>query len=179
MAIINSGFKAFDKQANGRHGIIARGNVISNTQVSGYIRGRLNTENCGQSFPEGALRDFDIKSFGALPERVRRTIMDATEHTDRPVILYRIQHYRRRHGSSSQETYIHGFIVTRPNEERNTDSLLLAYRTGALSKSEAVLQAVCEVLADPLPSSGPVTHRSHLVFDWTRCGPRLHLGGVV
>lgn len=67
MTIFKSGHKTFDKQTN----IITTGNVIANTQISGYVRPKSETECNGFIVDPGTLQAFDLKqyTFSNLPTK--------------------------------------------------------------------------------------------------------------
>jgi hypothetical protein len=96
-----SGHKTFDKQTN----CLSTGNVISNTQLSFYIRSAKETINpVGQEVPEGHLRDFDLRQFNRLPSHVERFVKRVTE--DKQVILYEFRHF------NGNNKVVDGYVVT-------------------------------------------------------------------
>ncbi len=68
---IDTGLKAFDARVK----LISTGNVISDTQVSWYIRPYNETINpVGEKVEPGHLQDFDLNTFKAMPYEVREFI---------------------------------------------------------------------------------------------------------
>jgi len=86
-------------------GYLGRGNVMSNTQSSTFVRAATETFCNGFYSEPGRLRDFDLAFFGeGIPAEVA-TYVRAKSQTDE-LIVYRFYHYRRR-------TRIeHGWLVT-------------------------------------------------------------------
>ena len=82
--IVHTGYNEFDRQTN----LITTGNVISNTQISGFIRPFQEQECNGLTLKRGHLLDFDIKGFKKwfIPQAILNVINDR-ERTD-SVILY-------------------------------------------------------------------------------------------
>ena len=82
--LVNSGWKAFDRQTN----CISTGNVYANTQYSGCIRPWKETECNGRQNPEGHLTEFDLKPFRNLriPKRIENILKD--KNRTESMILY-------------------------------------------------------------------------------------------
>jgi hypothetical protein len=106
---LNTGNRAFDKQAN--HpvaGIVGAGNVSSGVQESQIVRARTETESNGQTYPEGVLRDSDLKRWREhLPAGVWRGIIEHTE-TSRATLYYWFHR-------SGQKIIRHGWAITDGN----------------------------------------------------------------
>ena len=82
--IIDSGWKEFDRQTN----CISTGNVISNTQLSQFIRPYSETECNGFERPKGHLMKFDLESFNRydIPQRIMNILKDVNRRES--YILY-------------------------------------------------------------------------------------------
>lgn len=101
--VIDTGLKTFDRQCR----CVSYGNVISNTQVSLYVRAARVTECNGKEFPEGALMRYDLDKFIGMPSHIRRKI-EGLLSEDRPhVIVYKFFYW-----NSPSEATVLGWIVT-------------------------------------------------------------------
>lgn len=101
--IINSGFVTFDKQTN----YISSGNVISNTQYSGYIRKYNDIINpVGQKVEKGHLFNFDLQYFN-----ISNAMRDYIENLNEYICLYEfsIKNKRRKN--------IIGWLIQRENKD--------------------------------------------------------------
>lgn len=107
----DSEYKTFNRQTN----VISTGNVIANTQLSGYIRPWKETECNGATFPTGNLTKYDLQFFRSIPENIERILYDGSR--DESVILYQFRIWNRK--TRSYETV--GWVVTDRNYK------LLAY----------------------------------------------------
>lgn len=86
-------------------GYLGRGNVMSNTQSSTYVRPATETVCNGRVCAPGQLRNFDLAFFnGAMPPDVARDIRAHSETAG--LIVYRFFHYR---GRLRVE---HGWLIT-------------------------------------------------------------------
>ena len=112
------------------HGLIARGNIMSNTQSSTYVRAFIDTECNGFTSEPGKLRDFDLAFFGrALPAQVSKTAKHWSRESG--TILYRFFHWKRRLRIE------HGWLITSRDHQ-----VLSRFITGPTYKSrDAVLAA--------------------------------------
>lgn len=75
--IFQSGYSTFDKQTN----YIGTGNVISNTQVSSFIRPYCETKCNGFDFNPGELLQSDLRVYSKMPNKARDILInkDRTE----------------------------------------------------------------------------------------------------
>lgn len=98
-----SGHVTFDGKAK-TYGV-SMGNVVSGTQLSGYIRSHSQTECNGNTRDPGHLRNFDLHSFYSYPidKRARQWCFDNKNKT---VILYCIRHH------IGKRRIIHGWLIT-------------------------------------------------------------------
>jgi hypothetical protein len=106
---IDTGHRAFDRQANAS--IVTVGNVISDVQVSSYIRPSSQLECNGFVNAPGHLQDFDIRQFrrSSMPAEVERTARKAADDNG-GAILYRFGYWV---GPSWDLRRIHlGWVVT-------------------------------------------------------------------
>lgn len=83
-----SAHKEFNRQTN----YIGKGNVIANTQISGYVRGYHDEGKGLIDYPEnkraaGVLQEFDLSGFVHTPNYVKDYIRN-TAKSDESVILY-------------------------------------------------------------------------------------------
>lgn len=124
-AVVDTGHAQFDKAFD----VITVGNVMSNVQISTYVRPPGETKCNGFTFQPGHLRESDLKRFGRLPGAVTKELRGI----ERKVILYCLMHRRYRRGPT-----IHGFILTE-TEERNYE-LIRTWYTGPTYKSADVVR---------------------------------------
>lgn len=126
--MIVTGYKEFDRAANGEGGLITHGNVISDSMYGFHVRAYNETECNGHRFAPGELQRFDLKSategYGHRFEPVRRWI-EASEH---------FKHnsgwcYLIRHATKEGCVVIHGALVT---DYQNR--LLAEFSRGALDR---------------------------------------------
>lgn len=122
--LMESGHKTFDRQTN----LITKGNVISNTQISGYIRPYNQTECNGRTVKKGELQDFDLRKFGRLPYYVEEMVRTCAK--DKTVILYMFFHR-----NAYNEKVVHGYIITNTNY-----NVIDIFVTGTRRKSRDVIQ---------------------------------------
>lgn len=114
----------------------SRGNVISDTQTSFYIRPFSQTECNGFTREPGVLRDFDLKPFidTGLPQNILKDVKFYTQHSS--AILYRIFHY-----DSRKKQQVHGYILTDAIHRK-----LKIWYTNTSSKSVEVMDYVADRL---------------------------------
>lgn len=126
-AKIETGHKAFDKFCN----CLGTGNIYSDGQVGVCIRPKSETECNGRTFPEGALRDFDLKPFRSLglPHNVALQVLAATE--TEPANLSALFHYK------GDRITMHGYVLTKNTEGNH--KLLWKTATGPTKKSRDVV----------------------------------------
>lgn len=116
------------------HDNIGRGNVMSNTQSSTYVRSYDQTHCNGFDFEPGRLREFDLGFFGRdVPSSVLTMARSLTKTAD--VIVYRFFHWQRR------VRITHGWLIT--NRDHET---LWRLVTGPTWKSAAALDAAEAVI---------------------------------
>jgi len=140
--LIDTGHKTFDRQTN----YIDTGNVIANTQHSGYIRAFQQTGHAGLTYGPGELQAFDLDGFRDIPAHVKKYVREQAHA--RSVILYRFFHH------NSKRTITHGWVVTTDNY-----TLLRSVITGPTDKSRYVIQEVTQYIAD-------CPHRPERVYAW-------------
>ncbi len=107
--IINSDFKTFNKQTN----CISKGNVIANTQYSGYIRPYTEIECNGKINEKGFLRDYDLQFFGEDCKNwsnIKDYVKSIT--TEKGCMLYEFSYY----SSSNHNRIVFGYIVEQNGE---------------------------------------------------------------
>lgn len=127
-AKIETGHKGFDKFCN----CLGTGNIYSDGQAGACIRPKTETECNGRTFPEGALRDFDLAPFRKslrMPGWVEQKILKDTE--TEPANLSALFHFRGDH------LVVHGFILTK--NAAGNHKLLWKTATGPTRKSQDVL----------------------------------------
>lgn len=126
--VINSGHRTFDRHAYG----LMTGNVISDTQLSLFVRARNETACNGFTFPVGHLMETDLKSFTGPGSEVAKRFIRNVIDDDTRVILYKIRHW-----SPGQGEVVHGWVVT------DTDyRFIRRFDCGPTRKSRQVLDAV-------------------------------------
>ncbi len=108
---IETGHRAFDRQANTN--FVGVGNVVSDVQLSSYVRSRNELECNGRVNAPQHLQNFDIAHFGrslpVMPAEVERVTRKAANDND-GAILYRFGYYV---GPSREPRRIHlGWVVT-------------------------------------------------------------------
>ena len=128
--LFESGHRTFDRQTN----CIGTGNMIANTQVSFFIRPRIQTECNGQAFPVGDLRAFDMKKWH-LPWIVRDMVLGLTER--RKIILYQFHHW------NDDKRIVHGYVATTPGHR-----LLRTFIIGPTYKSGLVIAEATKYITD-------------------------------
>jgi len=94
--IINTGWKTFDKQVK----LISTGNVLSDNQLSFFVRPYSRTECNGFTFPEGHLMEVDLKYFNV--KKLPSTILSKLTDTNRKdsYILYEFRVFDTNHRSN-------------------------------------------------------------------------------
>lgn len=127
--IIDSGYKLFDKQTN----YIGRGNVISNTQHSNYIRPYSETECNGQINEKGHLTNYDLQYF-SIPNWLRKKIIE----NDEQVCLYEFMTYR------NGEENIIGWLV----EYKNGDIKTIVNTTTFYTKKYNALELCKKIIQE-------------------------------
>ena len=140
--LIDTGHKTFDRQTN----VIMTGNVIANTQHSGFIRAWQQTEVNGLTRDPGHLQNWNLGGFQNIPAHVKKYIREQAHA--RSVILYRFFYHNGRRAIT------HGWVVTTDNH-----TLLRSFITGPTDKSRYVIQEVTQYIAD-------CPHRPERVCTW-------------
>lgn len=126
--IIDTGYKTFDKQIQ----CISTGNVISDCQLSFYIRAYNNT-NCNNNiFKKGELRQVDLNCFKNLNKEVRNYIISITE--DNSCILYQF---------NTKDENIFGYIV-----EQNNNFKIFNISNNNYNKKQKCLEIIKKVLEE-------------------------------
>jgi hypothetical protein len=116
--LVDTPHKTFNKQTN----CIATGNVISNTQVSRYIRAFSDVRTMGPPVVPGYLQKWDLAGFPGLPRFVREAIESCA--VDESVILYKFRHF------SGNREIVNGWVVTDVEYD-----LIYCFVTGPTHKS--------------------------------------------
>lgn len=131
---IETGNKCFDKTCQ----CLFKGNAITDTQYSNYIRPKAETECNGMVFAEGYLRKSDLNGGICLrmPQQYKDAIIKATE--TEPAILYKIFHYR------GKMQIVHGWILTKTNND-----LIGYYCADHRIKTSMVMDEVVQYLSNP------------------------------
>lgn len=136
---VDSGHKAFDAIANHPNkGLLSVGNVSSPIQASYYIRPFNETLCNGQKFAPGALRAFDLKAFGVIPDGILRAVEQHTQSEQ--VILYKF-----RHRSKGREV-VHGWLVT---ADQGGMHEMIAVQYGPHPKSRLVVDVCKRYVSNP------------------------------
>lgn len=124
--VVKTGHKTFDKQTN----MITTGNVIANTQLSGFIRKHSEVECNGYDFKEGELRKSDLKDFRKFDGfQMVKDYLDKSLK-DEQVILYAFAHR-----SSKDRIIVHGYVITTSDYVYINDFVV-----GPTSKSYDIVQ---------------------------------------
>lgn len=132
-----TGAKTFDKLIAKNH--LGTGNVLSDAQVSSFIRSKTTTECNGFTNPPGHLREWDLKSyFPQLPQHIKKQVLELTETDD--IVLYRFFHWN--HGKRIE----HGYIATR-SFDRNY-AFIKSWVTGVRHTSHQILEAVIPYISN-------------------------------
>lgn len=131
---IETGNKGFDKACK----CLFKGNAITDTQSSNYVRPKSEVECNGMVFAEGDLRKFDLHHgiCNGMPQRYKDSILKSTE--TEPAILYKIFHYR------GKTQIVHGWILTKTNND-----LIGYYCTDHRIKTSMVMDEVVQYLSNP------------------------------
>jgi len=124
-------FESLHKEFNRQTNYIGTGNVIANTQVSGFIRGRLDnghnlmSDRAGH-YPPGELQEHDLRPFN-VPEQIKDWIRHNITGKE-SVILYKFFYYV---GETQKPI---GYVVTTPKGKllRKWSALLTAKAMSAL-----------------------------------------------
>ena len=106
---INTGNATFDRKCK----VISRGNVISSTQLSFYVRTSSNIENAGNKFEKGHLQRYDLSGLFNEWNHLRFKLGEmADKHSG--VIVYQFFH---RNGKNRVD---HCLIITDKNHKEIT-----------------------------------------------------------
>lgn len=134
--IINSGYKAFDKQTN----FLGDGNVIANTQYSNYIRPYGEVECNGATFQPGHLLKFDIQHFKRIPDAIISAIMDANRENS--YILYEFFVNPKK----GERREVIGYVLTDYQNNHVASQIVYDYKCHILKRHAALdtaMQFVC------------------------------------
>ena len=137
---VSTGHASFDRERKGQY--VGTGNVVSDVQTSSFIRARTEVECNGFPFPEGELRQSDLRVFKydhGLPLDIERAVLEATENEQ--AILYRFQHH------AGGQRVVHGYVLTRDGSQCH--ELLWSRTTGPTQKSYHVMQAMTAMVSNP------------------------------
>ena len=99
--IFNSDYKAFNKQTN----VFCKGNAITNTQTSGYIRAYNETQCNNSNFNKGHLLNVDLNSFCNVPKSILNILKDTTRKESYILYKFRVYNYK------SKESVCIGWLV--------------------------------------------------------------------
>lgn len=109
-----SGCKSFDDLA--KHDCITTGNVYGNAQLSGFVRGKQQTECNGYNhFSEGELQKHDLSLFDCVPSRVMSEVKEAASTKD-SVIFYEFRTFKPGK-SSKKEKFVHAYVICNSKNE--------------------------------------------------------------
>lgn len=106
---IDTGNATFDRKCK----VISRGNVISSTQLSNYIRTSNTLENCGNKFDKGHLQNFDLDCLFNDWSHLKRKIGELADKNN-GIIVYQFFH---RNGKNRVD---HCLIVTTTDHKEIT-----------------------------------------------------------
>lgn len=110
---INSGCKSFDELA--KRDLITTGNVWGLTQLSGFVRGKLETECNGYSnFEPGHLQDYDLKLFDHVPKNVLSELKKAASGKE-SVIFYEFRTFKQ--PNQRKQKFVHTYVICSTNNE--------------------------------------------------------------
>ncbi len=160
-----SGHVAFDRKAK-TYGI-STGNVVSGTQLSGYIRSHSETECNGKTdYDPGCLRNFDLHSFYSYPID-RRVSQWCSDNKNKAVILYCIRHHK------GEQRIIHGWIITGGHDQHEFEARFDFGRR----KSQRVIDEAIEFLCgDRRPYAADILCKTEAEVRSTyEAGPALRL----
>ena len=133
---VDTGHQAFDRQAN--RNFVGVGNVVSDVQLSSYIRPTYETQCNNRAVTPGHLQDYDIRHFRrsrpAMPADVELATRKAADCWG-GAILYRFGYYvsvrrdpRRIHlgwvVTNKQHRLVAAFPASTPKARRVIDTLL-------------------------------------------------------
>lgn len=122
--------------------MIDNGNTIGSTQFAMYIRGKLDTECNGFTFPVGQLRDFDLKPFIHdlhIPQHILQKVLEVTENrgANDSVNLSCLFHRQKARYPNPSQRIIHGWVLT--EGWRKKHQLIAKWVTGRTHKSYSVV----------------------------------------
>lgn len=147
--IVNTGWKAFDEQANRSGGFLC-GNVSSNVQFSNHVRSHSTVRCNGTDFQPGQLRASDLFFFNR-DQQTEATRFSAVSKKlcepglrEQDLIVYQVFHT-----DMVGERKIHGWVVTKVEGE-----LVYVHMNNKVPRSLAVLdQAINAFTLATLPQS--------------------------
>ena len=130
-----SAFSAFNKQTN----LISTGNVIANTQRSGYIRPWSERKCNRRDYPFGYLMEADLSSFRKVPPQIKRIIED--KNREEEIILYQFRVYNEH---NEEEVFLH--VLTDKNNNYMDHVVYVGYRKNLAKRLDAakkILPYIC------------------------------------
>ena len=137
--IIDSGWKEFDRQTT----CISTGNVISNTQLSFFIRPWRETECNGRTNPEGHLMNYDLKYFEKwhIPADLLVTIEDKNRRES--VILYMFH-------TMTKDRYVKpfGWVLTTRDHRYINSRVVKEYGESYLKREKALWEVIRYITID-------------------------------
>ena len=145
---IETGYKAFDRAANGQTGCVTTGNVISANQYSCHLRAWNDTECNGFHFAPGVLQEHDLAVIKASYPGVYRKLKAYLDTPDNHFKtqsgwVYVIRHFEKK------LPVVHGVLVTSAKHK-----LLVRFRREDVMpcsrpsfKADTVMNHMAELLA--------------------------------
>jgi len=138
---IDTGHKTYDLNCQ----TASTGNVVSNNQLSFYLRPYNETECNGHNFETGRLLEYDLNHFADLPNSVRYEILE-TVNPNKIYCLYEFRHWNK------GKKYIHGYVLTEVSKCYKQDKLIRSYTTGKTNKSQKIIDTMINYISVSEPS---------------------------
>lgn len=129
--LIDTGHKTYDLNCQ----TASTGNVVSNNQLSFYLRPYNETECNGYNFDAGKLLDYDLNHFTDLPNWIKENILE-TINPNKMYCLYEFRHWNK------SKKYIHGYVLTEVSKCFKKDILVTKYINGKIDKSEKIIDTM-------------------------------------
>lgn len=124
----DSAYKTFNRQTN----VISTGNVIANTQLSGFIRPWNETECYGATRAPGHLCKYDLQYFRNIPANIERVLYDKNR-TD-SVILYQFRVWKEKERAYE----IIGYVLTDRNYKLIDSAVCCEYGCSFWKRASAI-----------------------------------------
>lgn len=134
--LIQSEHKTFNKQVNSLKGYWGRGNVVSDTQYSSYVRGFHTTTCNGHSFEKGELMTRDLEKFNHLLKQFGRQRV-AKHLTHMPEGILYVFFHNGRNGR-----FVHGWMLTDSTHQFVEDQVMSGRNQG-WSVLKEMRKAIC------------------------------------